>query len=73
MMHSAPSFPILWCHGAADKEIPISFGQDAVAFLHNTAGFSHSRLQIRVYDDLGHAINDAELNDVVCWLQCILG
>ncbi|KAF8061011.1 phospholipase carboxylesterase [Lyophyllum atratum] len=72
MMHATPSLPVLWCHGAADREIPISYGQDATTFLRNTIGLSPSKLQIRVYDDLGHAINDAELDDIASWLQFIL-
>ncbi|RDB28982.1 Acyl-protein thioesterase 1 [Hypsizygus marmoreus] len=72
MIHATPTFPILWCHGIADREIPFTYGQEAIAFLRNTLRLPQSRLQLRAYDGLDHAINDAELNDVAYWLQCVL-
>jgi len=71
-MYAASHLPILWCHGTADEEIPISYADDAVAFLRDSVGTSSSNLQFRVYHDLGHAIHDNELNDITLWLQTIL-
>jgi len=72
MMHNASHLPVLWCHGTADKEIPISYADDAVAFLQNSIRIPPSKLQFRVYDDLDHTIHDNELNDIMLWLQRIL-
>jgi lysophospholipase-2 len=71
-MHGASHLPVLWCHGTADKEIPISYANDAVAFLRDSVRIPPSRLQFRVYDDLDHTIHDDELNDITLWLQRIL-
>ena len=73
MLHAAPNLPILWCHGTADKEIPFSYAEDAIAFLQNSIKISPPKLQFLVYEDLGHTINDNELNDIVSWLQSTLG
>jgi len=73
MLHAAPNLPILWCHGTADEEIPLSYADDAVTFLRNSVGIPPSKLQFLVYEGLGHTIHDNELNDVAWWLQTILG
>jgi len=65
--------PILWCHGARDREVPVSLGQDAVGFLQNAAGYTRNKLQVRVYENMGHAIDDAELEDILYWIGRILG
>jgi predicted esterase len=72
MIHTAPGLPILWCHGKADDEIPISYAEDAISFLHSTLRVPNSKLQFRQYDDLTHAINDNELDDLGSWLERIL-
>ncbi|TEB18578.1 Phospholipase/carboxylesterase [Coprinellus micaceus] len=66
-----PSFPILWCHGTDDREIPISYGRDAVEFIKALPGSDGSRgnaVVIRTYSGLKHAINDAELADIAAFL-----
>ena len=63
---------VLWCHGGADNDIPISYANNAVAFLRNTVKIPSSKLHFRVYDDLGHTIHDNELSDVISWLQMTL-
>ncbi|KAK7064638.1 lysophospholipase i [Favolaschia claudopus] len=62
---TSPHVPILWCHGNADTEIPLSVGQDAVAFLR-----THIRedVQFHTYAGLEHTINDEEVNDLLTWL-----
>lgn len=73
MMCAASHLPILWCHGTADEEVPISYANDAVAFLRDSVGIPSSNVQFCVYDDLGHTIHDNELEDITSWLQTILG
>jgi predicted esterase len=72
-MYAASHLPILWCHGTADDEIPISYANDAITFLQECVGIPSSKLQFCSYDGLGHTIHDNELNDIVSWLQTILG
>ena len=71
-MYTVPDLPILWCHGKADEEIPISYAEDATSFLHSTLHVPNSKLQFKQYDGLTHAINDSELDDLVSWLEGIL-
>lgn len=71
-MSAASHLPILWCHGTADQEIPISYADDAVAFLRDCVEVPPSNIQFCVYDDLGHTIHDNELNDITVWLQTVL-
>ena len=63
-----PSFPILWCHGTDDKEIPISYGRDAVEFIKALPGSRGNGVIVRAYSGLQHAINDAELADIAAFL-----
>ncbi|KAF8061728.1 phospholipase carboxylesterase [Lyophyllum atratum] len=73
MMKVTPKFPILWCHGTADDEIPIHLAEDGIAFLRETLGHkAEAQLRLSVYDGLGHDINEAELKDVAFWLQTII-
>jgi predicted esterase len=68
-MHTTFTPPILWCHGAADDVIPISYAEDAIAFLRDSVGIPSLKLECHFYDGLGHAIQDNELNDIISWFQ----
>jgi lysophospholipase-2 len=72
IIHAAPNLPILWCHGNADAEIPISYAEDAISFLYYALHVPYSKLRFRKYDGLKHAINDVELDDLASWLERIL-
>lgn len=72
MMHTNSTLPILWCHGAADDVIPISYAEDALGFLRGSAGIPSLKLEYCFYDGLGHAILDNELEDIASWLQDVL-
>ncbi|KAJ7655289.1 phospholipase carboxylesterase [Mycena polygramma] len=62
---ASPNFPVLWCHGIADTEIPISVGEDAVAYLKKHV---RDKVQFNTYPGLEHTINDDEVNDLLAWL-----
>ncbi|KAF5341836.1 hypothetical protein D9611_001354 [Ephemerocybe angulata] len=71
----APSFPILWCHGTHDEEIPIAYGTDAVNFiksLSSSDGSHSSGVAVRTYCGLQHSINDQELADIAAFLRAQL-
>lgn len=72
IIHTAPNLPILWCHGTADIEIPISYAEDALSFLQYSLGVPNAKLTMKAYNGMRHAINDEELNDLVNWLARIL-
>ncbi|KAF7340064.1 Phospholipase carboxylesterase [Mycena venus] len=62
---TSPHVPILWCHGTADVEIPTSHAEDAVTYLRTHV---RDKVQYNTYPDLGHTINDDEVNDLLAWL-----
>lgn len=62
---TSPHVPILWCHGTADTEIPVTHAQDAVAYLRTHV---RDKVQYNTYPGLGHTINDDEVNDLLAWL-----
>ncbi|KAJ7456511.1 phospholipase carboxylesterase [Mycena latifolia] len=64
-MIASPNVPILWCHGMADTEIPIAVAADAVSYLRTHL---RDKVQYKTYPDLGHTINDEEVNDLLAWL-----
>ncbi|KAF8230424.1 Phospholipase/carboxylesterase [Tricholoma matsutake] len=72
MMRTTSALPIMWCHGTADDVIPLSYAEDALAFLQNSVGIPSLKLKSRLYDSLGHAVQDNELNDIASWFQGIL-
>jgi lysophospholipase-2 len=72
MKVASHDLPILWCHGTTDDEIPISYGEDAIAFLRYSRGVPQTRLQFLVYEGLEHTTRDDELRDVASWLDDIL-
>jgi predicted esterase len=71
MVYTQPSLPLFWGHGAADEEVPIEFAQEAIGFLYRTLVVPHN-LEFRVYDDMGHSINDDEIEDLLLWLVEVL-
>jgi len=72
MVHAAQDLPILWCHGDTDNEIPLSLGEDAVRFIRSKLRIKEPRLHFNEYADLGHAVNDKELEDLVSWLRGVM-
>ncbi|KIK96504.1 hypothetical protein PAXRUDRAFT_32333 [Paxillus rubicundulus Ve08.2h10] len=72
MVHAAQVLPILWCHGDTDNKIPLSLGKDAVQFIRSKLRIKEPRLQFNEYADLGHTVNDEELDDLVAWLRGVL-
>jgi len=72
MIHTASSLAVLWLHGEADIEVPISYGEDAVSFLRSQVGIPDDLVQFKSYDGLAHAINDEELNDLASWLETLV-
>ncbi|KAF7437212.1 hypothetical protein PC9H_004048 [Pleurotus ostreatus] len=72
MLHSAPTTPILWCHGGADKEIPLSMASDGLNALCTDFKMSSALVTFRVYDSLKHKLCDDELKDFGIWLNYIL-
>ncbi|TFK40881.1 phospholipase carboxylesterase [Crucibulum laeve] len=69
-VHGVPTCPVLWCHGTEDADIPLSYAEDAIAFL-SALGVPQTTLKFRTYTNLRHAINDPELEDVVHWLKAV--
>ncbi|KAF8887798.1 Phospholipase/carboxylesterase/thioesterase [Infundibulicybe gibba] len=65
--HTAPNLPILWCHGTADTEIPLTYAEEAIDFLRSRSS-DPRKLKLITYDRLGHNINDRELEDLIVWL-----
>ncbi|KAF8665154.1 hypothetical protein AX16_000619 [Volvariella volvacea WC 439] len=72
LMQISPRLPVLWCHGNIDDEVPLSYGKAAVAFLHQVIQDSRKLVHLRVYPNLAHSINDAELQDIAEWLKRVL-
>ena len=60
---------ILWCHGTTDKEIPIAYGENAVAFLKDSLAVPETQLQYLAYEGLKHTTRNDELSDVASWLH----
>jgi len=60
--------PVLWCHGANDNDIPDSYAEDAISFMRHTLQIPGQYLTYKRYEDLAHAINDVELDDLASWL-----
>lgn len=56
--------PVFWGHGTADQVIPASRITDTADWLPG-----HSRLTERIYEGMGHSVSDAELRDVVAFLN----
>lgn len=73
MIHTRLQLPVLWCHGTCDIEIPESYGLNAMSFLLRNLQIPEQYLTYRRYDGLAHTINDQELDDVVLWLQKVVG
>lgn len=73
MVHAASALPVLWCHGTVDREIPLSYAEDALEFLHRSIGIPRSTLKLKTYNGLAHSINDEELEDIISWVDHILG
>ncbi|TFK76717.1 lysophospholipase I [Pluteus cervinus] len=73
LLHSELNFPILFCHGTSDIEVPLDLGRDAVGFLLNSLSGAEDHTAFKTYPGLGHTINDDELDDLVRWLQVNLG
>ncbi|KAF5375277.1 hypothetical protein D9758_000089 [Tetrapyrgos nigripes] len=64
---------ILWCHGNADEDIPLSHGLDGVSFLKTSMKYSEpEKLQVNVYENLSHTINEEEIADLGDWLRKVL-
>ncbi|KAJ6569678.1 phospholipase carboxylesterase [Mycena capillaripes] len=62
---TSPNVPILWCHGTADPQIPISMAEDAVSYLRKHV---RDKVEYNTYPGLQHTINDDEVNDLLAWL-----
>ncbi len=56
--------PVFWGRGTADEVIPARFVDHAQAWLPN-----HVELTERIYEGLGHAVSESELNDVLAFLR----
>jgi phospholipase/carboxylesterase len=56
--------PVFWGRGTEDTVIPRSFIEATQRWLPH-----HSTLTERIYEGLGHSVSDAELADVVTFLQ----
>ncbi|KAL0950679.1 hypothetical protein HGRIS_007461 [Hohenbuehelia grisea] len=72
MLHTAPNLPILWCHGTADDEIPIACAEEAAGFLLNTLRLHPRQVSLRQYPGMKHSICDAELEDILRWLESVI-
>jgi predicted esterase len=71
IMSISRDLPVLWCHGIADKKIPISYGEDAIAFLRDSVDVPQTKVQHLFYEGLEHTTWDDELSDVASWLNGI--
>ncbi|KIL70555.1 hypothetical protein M378DRAFT_183198 [Amanita muscaria Koide BX008] len=60
------TFPVLWCHGDTDPEIPMDYGEEAIRFL--TEAFIES-IEYKQYPGLDHTITEGEIVHVESWLQ----
>jgi len=52
--------------------IPTYCSEEAMAFLRDVLRLPTAFLTFKRYEGLGHAINIAEVHDVVIWLQDVL-
>ncbi|EMD41527.1 hypothetical protein CERSUDRAFT_110078 [Gelatoporia subvermispora B] len=72
MIHLEPNLPVFWGHGVQDAEVPLSMGQECIAFLRNALHIPDEKVKFKPYESLGHAVNEQELEDLVSWLSSIL-
>jgi len=72
IVHTEPYLPIFCGHGRNDAEIPTYYSEEAMAFLRDVLRLPSAFLTFRRYEGLGHAVNNAEMCDVVIWLQSVL-
>jgi len=72
IVHTEPYLPIFCGHGRDDAEIPTYYSEEAMAFLRDVLRLPSAFLTFRRYEGLGHAVNNAEMCDVVIWLQSVL-
>ncbi|KAJ3678423.1 hypothetical protein LUZ60_002226 [Juncus effusus] len=61
----AKNTPILWCHGTLDTLVPFEAGQDGTKFLKELG----MRCKFKVYTDLGHSLDEMELDYFQSWLK----
>lgn len=73
IVHTEPYLPIFCGHGRSDAEIPTYYSEETMAFLRDVLRLPSAFLTFRRYEGLGHAVNNAEMCDVVMWLQSVLG
>jgi len=72
IIHTDPTLPVFWGHGKADTEIPTYYSEEAVCFLRDVLRLPAQCLTIKRYDGLEHAINVAEMNDLLIWIFRVL-
>eukprot|EP00929_Paragymnodinium_shiwhaense_P107441 TRINITY_DN73541_c0_g1_i1.p1 TRINITY_DN73541_c0_g1~~TRINITY_DN73541_c0_g1_i1.p1 ORF type:complete len:197 (-),score=35.78 TRINITY_DN73541_c0_g1_i1:21-611(-) len=61
--------PVLQCHGDSDQVVRLDVGLQTKEFLR-AAGCSQAHFKL--YQDLGHSINDEELDDIEEWMKTTL-
>ena len=67
-----PTLPVFWSNGLDDKEVPPSYGEEAVAFLRDTLPLPADKIVYKTYNGLEHTVNDEVLDDLSGWLTSIL-
>lgn len=72
MKQIEPNLPVFWSHGAADNEVPVTYGEEGSGFLQRCLHIPEDKMVFKIYDGLGHDINDAVLDDFSEWLSNIL-
>ncbi|KAI9509854.1 Phospholipase/carboxylesterase [Russula earlei] len=72
IVHTEPYLPIFCGHGRSDCEIPTYYSEEAMAFLRDVLRLPTGFLTFKRYEGLPHAVNSAEMYDVVIWLQSVL-
>ncbi|KAI8983357.1 lysophospholipase I [Trametes punicea] len=72
MLQLEPNLPVFWAHGKEDMEVPLTYAEDGTSFLRNGLHIQEDKLVFKTYEGLGHAVNDAELDDLARWLSHVL-
>jgi predicted esterase len=72
IVHTEPYLPIFCGHGRNDAEIPTYYSEEAMAFLRDVLRLPTAFLTFKRYEGLGHTVSNAEMYDVVIWLQNVL-
>lgn len=60
-------YPVFWGHGEEDMVLPLDWGKTGVARLRSLG----AQVTFRTYPQMGHGVNEDELQDLADWLQTL--